>query len=675
MAGQGTPHLVVRQVVLDLNRPPAEVDQVFYNSEGYVGLRLIQPATGQDNGSGPARRDLVYTFGTAADAMTALLNHPTITIGETQYRPEHYDGDFAESRAESDRAQQTSSLDADISPPRKRLKKEQPPTDKKIACRICFSHLDGLYSTPCRRCKGPECYECVAARFRTAVKDINRMPVTCCGLVMYHEVARGILTPTELEEYKQKYDERMNTVDPLYCPVPTCSTFLPPRMFNQNDNRVSCHVCDTVVCTKCKLYAGNGHTCDTEDPRKFILETFHYKLCPRCGTGVMKMYGCPHVRCQCGAHWCWDCQRPMNACYQKPCRAARNEGNYSDGEVEVIESDEENPATAPAPAPAPVTAAPVATGPAVNIQPTHSEVEREVANALNTLRNGQGPRSSGTAGRISRDISPGPSTAPSIHAPGMNELRRTLTRGDTNILPTDSGALITSHPEPLAVLRPEPSNDQRNDGAVQEAAATPQLDIPAPSQPATTGGSAGDVPDTNGPTAAVTEQIQRVENLDDPDEFDWEGRDLDFGNEPADESTDTWGCRHHFYPFGKDQIPQLWLVGVRPATDPTLEIECMGCFKKTKVWDDDAVLEAFRLKYCSSTGKVQLGTEALEQEFEKWKAQATDEDGDNAQKLREGSILKSLRAVECRHGCGVVYCQTCKKAARRRIQKERLADT
>ncbi|ETI28226.1 hypothetical protein G647_00675 [Cladophialophora carrionii CBS 160.54] len=673
MAGQGTPHLIVRQVVLDLNRPLAEVDQVFYNSEGYVGLRLIQPATGQDNG--PARRDLVYTFSTAADAMTALLNHPMITIGESQYRPEHYDGDSAESRTDTERAPQTPYPDADISPPRKRLKKEQPPADKKITCRICFSHLEGLYSTPCRRCKGPECYDCVATRFKTAVKDINRMPVTCCGSVMHHDVARGILSPAEIEEYKQKYDERMNTVDPLYCPVPTCSAFLPPRMFNQNETKVSCHVCNTVVCTKCKLYARDGHTCDVEDPRKFILETFHYKLCPRCGTGVMKMYGCPHVRCQCGAHWCWDCQRPMNACYQKPCRAARNEGNYSDGVGEEFESDEEIPATTA------VTAAPVATEPAANIQASHSEVEREVADALHTLRTGQGLGSSGTAHSIDPGNGPGPSTAPvipSIHESGMNEPGRTLTRSDTQMPPSDLEALITGQSEPLTVSRPETSNDQRDDGgATQEAAATQQLDILPPSLPA----SAGPVSETTStvPTAAATEQTQRVENLDDPDEFDWEGRDLDFGDEPLDESTDTWGCRHHFYDFDKNRIPEFWLVGVRPATDPSLEIECMGCFKKTKVWDDDAELEAFRLKFCT-TDVAQLEKEALKQKLEKWKTPDADDEGDNAEarlkKLKEGSTgLKSQRAVECRHGCGVVYCQPCKKEARRRIRKERLADT
>ncbi|KIW73277.1 hypothetical protein PV04_01409 [Phialophora macrospora] len=672
MAGQGTPHLVVRQVILDPNRPVAEVDQVFYSSEGYVGLRLIQPVTGQDND--PARRDLIYTFSTAADAMTALLNHPTITIGEAQYIPELYDVDSAESRTD----QQTAQPDTDISPPAKRQKKEHPPADEKILCRICFTELEGLYSTPCRRCKGIECYECVATRFRTAVKDVNHMPVTCCGSVMHHDVARGLLPPAELEEYKQKYDERINTVDPLYCPVPTCSTFLPPRMFNHNDSKVSCHVCSTVVCTKCKLSAGNEHTCDMkEDSRKFILQTFHYKLCPRCGTGVMKMYGCSHIRCLCGAHWCWDCLRPMNACNQKPCSSVGNEEDYSVDED--VESDEESPATVP-------VAEPVA-----DILTTHSEIERDVADALNTLRNGPALGSRGTVDTSNSVtdpeiisppvIAPGPETAPVD--PPMAELGMSdLTRSSTDMTPTDLGVSITGPSELVAIVPPDTSNAQGNSDATQEAVVTQgavtneqagsQVDIPPPPQPATAvvtaETTAPELPSDNLDSAAAA-----TENLDDPFVLEWEGTDLDFGGEPTDESTDIWGCRHHFYEFRKDRLPQFWLPGVRPATDASLEIECMGCFKKTKVWDDDTELEAFRMKYCSND-ELQLEKDALRQKFANWKKAQEQHAESPLKELKAGSALKSHHAVECRNGCGVVYCRACKNEARRKMRKERRAD-
>ena len=41
------------------------------------------------------------------------------------------------------------------------------------------------------------------------------------------------------------------------------------------------------------------------------------------------MFGCSHLRCHCGAHWCWHCQRSTNEC-EGDC----GEGDDSDEEVE-----------------------------------------------------------------------------------------------------------------------------------------------------------------------------------------------------------------------------------------------------------------------------------------------------------------------------------------------------
>ena len=102
----------------------------------------------------------------------------------------------------------------------------------------------------------------------------------------------------------------------------------------------------------------------------------------------------------------------------------------------------------------------------------------------------------------------------------------------------------------------------------------------------------------------------------------------------------------------------------------------MGCFKKTKAWDDEAELEAFRLKYCAKDG-AELEWEAMKQKMTEWKGgnagTAANEDvADSAANVSKKPASKT--AVECRHGCGVVYCASCKRASRRRIRKERVAD-
>ncbi|KAJ9607389.1 hypothetical protein H2200_008462 [Cladophialophora chaetospira] len=648
MATQGSPNLVVREVLLDINRPFADIDHLFYNTEGYVGIRFITLAATHDNGA--PSHDLVYTFRTTADAMAALLNHPSVNIGGATYFPQPYYGDFGESQTNLGVvASDQPVLDLDISPPLKRRKKEAP-VETKLTCKICYNELEGPYSTPCRRCKNAICYECLSSQFRTAVKDIDRMPATCCGAVMHHDVAKGVLPAAELENYKQKYDERINAQDPLYCPVPTCSTFIPPRMFKHNDSKIACHVCGTVVCTKCKQHAQDAHECAKEDQRKFILETFHYKLCPRCGTGVMRMHGCPHIRCQCGAHWCWDCQRPMNACYQKPCQAAREEGNYSDGDDGDPESDDENTANLPEIVNAPVMTEPQTSeitdveqaaadtlialrdGPVVHVAPADSQVVDSVDNVIST----ETASSNVTVAAEDESID-------SVHRIQMGALGRT--EADTTIIEAEAPVAGQNEHPRMHSLAPDDST------------------VPSVQPPPNAPGPIANNPATNAPVTEET--VERVENLDDPNEFEWETRG-DFGDEPTDETWDVWGCRHHFYNLNKDRVPQFWLVGVHPTTDAILEIECMGCFKKTKAWDDDAELEAFKVDH----GQKDLGAvkTASKQRLADWKAKHPEPVDTDIERKK----LASRMAVECRHGCGVIYCPSCKKASRRRIRKERV---
>ena len=223
------------------------------------------------------------------------------------------------------------------SPPRKRVKFASEP---KLKCRICFEDIEGEYLTPCTTCKRPQCFNCITGQWSAALNDREQMPARCCSKILYHEVAKDILPPAELSIYKLRFDES-NTANPFYCPVPTCSTFIPPRMLKPVRGKVTCPVCATQSCFKCRTVASNDHSCpETKDQPEF-LKTFKYKQCPKCGIALVRMYGCPHIRCVCGAHVCYDCLRPINACYMKPCRVAREEGDGSQGDFADHESDDE----------------------------------------------------------------------------------------------------------------------------------------------------------------------------------------------------------------------------------------------------------------------------------------------------------------------------------------------
>jgi hypothetical protein len=555
------------------------------------------------------------------DASKAYQLHPQMTIrGRTYPVTPYYPDDNEDDDDDDDEDDEQStppetgpsdavpSLSDIISPPPKRQKTE--PSVDKILCKVCFQELDGAYSTPCRRCAGPRCYDCLRKEFQLALKYRDRMPVTCCQAVMHHEVARGVLSDEEIDLYKLRWDES-KTVDPLYCPIPTCSTFIPPRMVKPRKSSVDCPSCGTLICTKCKQLATAQHVCSKDDARLMIVETFHYKLCPKCGTGVMKMFGCPHVRCQCGAHWCWDCQRPMTACYRRPC-SGRDDGEASvvAEEDEFESGDETDRAIEEQEVPEPGASGP------------------DMADTAQTVIDGE---SSGDAELRSAD------TAPMQHEPYL-----TIQVGNSGTpqMP-DEGSdppLVEPASETPSVL---PSTET-DDGQ-------PRLEhIPSAVE-----GVEATVEATDPPTEPSASAPVESQNLDDPDDFDWEGRSMDFGDEPIDEAWDIWGCQHQLCKFEKPAIPEFWLVGLDRSDRDGIAVECMSCFEKVKVWEGKGGTSAGESGEC----KKAIDKSGRESSFKT---------------RRLVKVNKSQCSYECRL-CGVVYCGTCQKAAARRIQKDRAA--
>jgi hypothetical protein len=135
-----------------------------------------------------------------------------------------------------------------------------------------------------------------------------------------------------------------------------------------------CPDCHIAICTACKKIEHSGSPCDTteSDHEIAMLAQFGYKRCPRCRAGVKKMFGCSHMQCLCGAHWCYFCEKSIHECDGSCEQAEREEDeeeNAYDSEEEDLEDelaaiDEANNANN--------TAAPAPNAAAGNAQPAAS---------------------------------------------------------------------------------------------------------------------------------------------------------------------------------------------------------------------------------------------------------------------------------------------------------------
>lgn len=171
------------------------------------------------------------------------------------------------------------------------------------------------------------------------------MPAKCCEMIPIH-VGLKLLSKEEATEYRTKFEEwKTDAKDRVYCPTLTCSAFIPlkqlraagkiPDEMNVKEKRdskdpavpsleglavtpsIECPKCTTVICVTCKSFSHPMEACKAEtqnDEMLALLLKWGYKRCPRCGHGTRKMFGCSHMQCLCGAHWCWGCERNFNDC-------------------------------------------------------------------------------------------------------------------------------------------------------------------------------------------------------------------------------------------------------------------------------------------------------------------------------------------------------------------------
>ncbi|KAK5089050.1 hypothetical protein LTR05_003274 [Lithohypha guttulata] len=257
-------------------------------------------------------------FATASEAAQAIATFPIMDIGDGQRRRLAY----ADSNGQ----------DHDTQPARKRPKLEESPAIPLPECRICSEKIedDKTYSRPCYYCQAVWCYDCLRNQFSASLSDQERFPARCCGRVLHFDVAKDVISAEDYSKYRTRF-EQSNTSKPLYCANKHCSIFLPSRVAKPDDKRqLKCPECGTTTCEQCRS------TVDT---------TLDVHECVEADEIAALLSQCSHIRCPCGAHFCWDCQRPIQICWSKPCERAREEGDETDDyDIPQEESDTDSEA-------------------------------------------------------------------------------------------------------------------------------------------------------------------------------------------------------------------------------------------------------------------------------------------------------------------------------------------
>lgn len=237
-------------------------------------------------------------------------------------------------------------------------------------CAYCSEDIEGEQVRPCKECGCYCCTECIRQIFLMACKDEAQMPPRCCQPIPL-AVARRHLSDEEIALYKLKFEE-WRTVNRCYCPVSTCSGFIPPSYIQQQWKNlvassgfyrqlaasgatpslpvsplyisfpVLCPKCFAQVCWKCKKLYHHGSTCQASDIDPELAQTLQnlgIKRCPKCRAAVRRMLGCRHMQCRCGAQWCWYCCRAIEVCKANICDKGR------EAEIDVHEDNAEEIAT------------------------------------------------------------------------------------------------------------------------------------------------------------------------------------------------------------------------------------------------------------------------------------------------------------------------------------------
>ena len=194
-------------------------------------------------------------------------------------------------------------------------------------CEICledFSLLDCTnYFLNCNCILHNKCFD---EMVKSAVEN-NTLPIKCpnCKIPIHPNFIEDSIRNAN-PQLLPKYDKfsmnnfiQNNSDEYSSCPTPGCEYMF---FFNPGEHNFLCPLCTKHYCLNCKDEWHVNMTCqeykDSRDVNKLDDKFFKFvkgakfKMCPRCKYWVEKNQGCNHMKCRCGADFCYLCGNFMD---------------------------------------------------------------------------------------------------------------------------------------------------------------------------------------------------------------------------------------------------------------------------------------------------------------------------------------------------------------------------
>ncbi|KAM3140727.1 hypothetical protein pb186bvf_007132 [Paramecium bursaria] len=181
-------------------------------------------------------------------------------------------------------------------------------------CELCLENVN-LYQIGCQHYFCLDCYQqyVIISLKNNAVPLMRCLKYRCNFKLPYQLI--WLLNHDAKKYYQISLCKSFlqNNIKQACCLGGECDLILT----RQESNQIDCQNCFTSMCVICKQYAHQPLNCDlakkwqlkasNSDEQSNSLIKLKFQTCYNCKEAVERSQGCNHMKCRCGAHFCYIC--------------------------------------------------------------------------------------------------------------------------------------------------------------------------------------------------------------------------------------------------------------------------------------------------------------------------------------------------------------------------------